>query len=219
MIRNFRKALVLVLLCLCGSVLPGIVHAQNSASLSGTVTDPTGAVVPKATVEIHNPVSGYDRTTTTDTSGNFSFSNIPYNPYHLTVSLSGFNSFAQDVDVKSSVPVNLKIGLSLAGATSNVTVEASAEDLLENTPTEHTDVDRNLFEELPLESASSSISSRHWPRPPSPSRPPRKRVPVSPPWLDLWPAKHPKQLPHRLAFLLMLFYIPSCLGRFYCEGR
>jgi len=159
MIRNFRKALVLVLLCLCGSVLPGIVHAQNSASLSGTVTDPTGAVVPKATVEIHNPVSGYDRTTTTDTSGNFSFSNIPYNPYHLTVSLSGFNSFAQDVDVKSSVPVNLKIGLSLAGATSNVTVEASAEDLLENTPTEHTDVDRNLFEELPLESASSSISS------------------------------------------------------------
>jgi hypothetical protein len=159
MIRTLPRPFVLVLLCLCAFVLPEIARAQNSASISGTVTDPTGAVVPKATVEIHNPVSGYDRTAITDNSGNFSFSNIPYNPYHLTVSLPGFNSSVQDVDVKSSVPISLKIGLSLAGATSNVTVEASAEDLLENTPTEHTDVDRNLFEELPLESASSSISS------------------------------------------------------------
>ena len=154
-IRILRFAAVFAFLV----IATPLIHAQNSASISGTVTDPTGAVVPKATVEIHNPVSGYDRTVTTDTSGNFSFANIPFNPYHLTVTLPGFNSYVQDVDVKSSVPINLKIGLTLAGATSNVTVEASAEDLLENTPTEHTDVDRNLFEELPLESASSSISS------------------------------------------------------------
>jgi hypothetical protein len=159
MIRTFDKPFVLVLLCLCVFALPGIVRAQNSASISGTVTDPTGAVIPKATVEIHNPVSGYDRTATTDTSGNFSFANIPFNPYHLIASSTGFNSYVQDVDVKSSVPTNLKISLSLAGATSTVTVEASAEDLLETTSTEHTDVDRNLFEQLPLESASSSISS------------------------------------------------------------
>src|SRR5579863_230739 len=127
MIRTILKPFVLVILCLCVSALPGVVRAQNSASISGTVTDPTGAVVPKATVEIHNPVSGYDRTATTDTSGNFSFSNIPFNPYHLTVSLPGFNSYVQDVDVKSSVPTNLKISLSLAGASSSVTVEASSE--------------------------------------------------------------------------------------------
>jgi hypothetical protein len=159
MLRKIPKPFLLVLLYLCFSAFSGIVCAQNSASISGTVTDPTGAVVPKATVNIHNPVSGYDRTTTTDTSGNFSFPNIPFNPYHLTASLPGFNSYAQDVSVQSSVPTVLKISLSLAGSTSNVTVEASAEDLLENTPTEHTDVDRNLFEQLPLESASSSISS------------------------------------------------------------
>ncbi len=159
MIRTILKPFVLVLLCLCVSAFPGLVHAQNSASISGTVTDPTGAVVPKATVEIHNPVSGYDRTTTTDTAGNFSFANIPFNPYHLTVSLPGFNAYTQDVAIQSSVPINLKISLSLAGATSSLTVEASSEDLLETTSTEHTDVDRNLFEQLPLESASSSISS------------------------------------------------------------
>src|SRR5579863_6438667 len=159
MIRTIHKPFVLVLVCLCISALPGIVHAQNSASISGTVTDQTGAVIPKATVEIHNPVSGYARTSTTDTSGNFNFANIPFNPYHLSVSFTGFNTYTQDVTVQSSVPINLKITLNVEGATNSVTVEASSEDLLETTSTEHTDVDRNLFEELPLESASSSISS------------------------------------------------------------
>ncbi len=65
-----------------------IVNAQStgsSGSISGTVLDPTGAVVPNATVEIHNPVSHFDRSTTTDKSGNFTFPNVPFNPYHMTV--------------------------------------------------------------------------------------------------------------------------------------
>jgi hypothetical protein len=52
----------------------------NSGSINGTVEDPTGAVVPNATVEIRNPVSGYDRSSTTDTSGKFSFPTISQQP-------------------------------------------------------------------------------------------------------------------------------------------
>jgi len=159
MIRTLPKVFVAVLLFLLVSILPAVVRAQNSASISGTVTDPTGAVVPKATVEIHNPVSELDRTTTTDTSGNFSFTNVPFNPYHVTVTLTGFNMYSQDVDLRSSVGLNLKISLSLAGATSTVTVEASGAELVETEPTYHTDVDRDLIDRLPLESASSSVSS------------------------------------------------------------
>src|SRR5579862_5083601 len=105
MIRTFRSPFALALAALFVFVLalPGIVRAQNSASISGTVTDPTGAVVPMATVEIHNPVSQFERTTTTDTNGNFIFSNVPFNPYHLTVNLSGFNTYSQDVDLRSTV--------------------------------------------------------------------------------------------------------------------
>jgi len=47
--------------------------ATQAQSITGTVVDPTGAVVPNAAVEIHNPVSRYDRSTTTDASGKFSF--------------------------------------------------------------------------------------------------------------------------------------------------
>ena len=116
------------------------------------MTDPSGAVVAGATVTIHNPVSEYERSTTTDSSGNFSFPNVPFNPYHLSVTATGFGPYAQDIDVRSTVPVSVKIGLTVAGSSSTVTVEGGG-DLLENEPTFHTDVDRALFDKLPLESA------------------------------------------------------------------
>ena len=127
-------------------------------SISGTVLDPTGAVVASATVEIHNPVSRYDRSTHTDATGKFSFTNIPFNPYHLQVTAAGFAPYAQDVEVRSSIPIDVPIKLQVAGSATTVTVEAG-NDLVENDPISHTDVDKNLFDRLPLESQSSSLSS------------------------------------------------------------
>ena len=132
---------------------------SNSSSVNGTVTDPSGAVVPNATVEIHNPVSGFGRTTITDPSGKFSIPNVPFNPYHVRITADGFAPYAQDVDLRSTVPLALNVNLKIAGSTTAVTVESEAGDLLENDPTFHTDVDRGLFDKLPLESASSSVSS------------------------------------------------------------
>jgi hypothetical protein len=107
---------------------------------------------------MRNPVSGFARTTQTDSSGKFTFPNVPFNPYHLTITGQGFNSYAQDVDVRSVVPVTLNISLKVKGSAETVTVEAAG-DLLENDPTFHTDVDRGLFDKMPLESQSSSVSS------------------------------------------------------------
>src|SRR5712672_4396115 len=155
------------LLLLSSLILYGVVFffctqasAQTSSgTLQGVITDPTNAVVSGASVQIHNPVSGYDRTVTTDGAGRFTISNIPFNPYHLTVSVKGFSQYTQDVDIRSVVPTNLNIGLKLAGSTETVTVEGGGADLLEADTTFHTDVDRNLFDKVPLESASSSLSS------------------------------------------------------------
>jgi hypothetical protein len=130
----------------------------NSTAVSGTVIDSSGAVVPGAAVELRNPVSGFDRAVTTDAAGKFSIANVPFNPYQVTVTGQGFSPYAQDVDVRSVVPVMLTINLKVAGSTDTVTVEAGA-DLIENDPTFHTDVDRGLFDKLPLESQSSSLSS------------------------------------------------------------
>jgi len=131
----------------------------NSAPVTGTVVDPSGAVVPNAIVEIHNPVSQYDRSTATDKTGKFIIPNVPFNNYHLAVKASGFAPFSDDINVRSTVPVNVPVRLAVEASSSNVTVEGSSEDLLENTPTFHTDVDRDLFQRVPLESQSSSVSS------------------------------------------------------------
>jgi hypothetical protein len=131
---------------------------SNSATINGVILDPTGAVVPNATVELHNPVSHFDESATTDGAGRFTFTNVPFNPYHMSVKGSGFAPYAQDVDARSVVPLEIKINLAVVGSAESVTVEAGA-DLVENDPTFHTDVDKNLFDKLPLESASSSVSS------------------------------------------------------------
>jgi hypothetical protein len=139
----------------------GVANAQSGSSTSviGTVVDQTGAVVPNANVDLRNRVSAFDRTTATDGAGKFAIPNVPFNPYHLTVTAKGFASYTQDVDVRSAVPINLTVGLKLITSSEVVTVEGGAEDLLENDPTFHTDVDKSLFDKLPLESQSSSLSS------------------------------------------------------------
>src|SRR5882724_794304 len=161
MLFFYKKSLYAAIAAVCLVFSVGTSNAQSTGNsmVSGTVVDPSGAVVVGATVEMRNPVSGFTRTTVTDVRGNFSFPNVPFNPYHLTVTKKGFASSAQDVDVRSVVPTNLNINLTVTGSTETVTVEASGEDLLENDSTFHTDVDRDLFDKIPLESASSSVSS------------------------------------------------------------
>src|SRR5437762_8763329 len=78
-------------------------QSKSYTSISGTVVDPSGAVVPGATVEIRNPVSQFERSVSTNNSGAFSISNIPFNPYHMTVTGSGFAPYVQDLDLRSPV--------------------------------------------------------------------------------------------------------------------
>jgi hypothetical protein len=134
-------------------------QSGSSGSIQGVVNDPSGAVVAGATVEIDNVVSGYSRTVTTNADGAFKFTNLPFNTYHTTVTAKGFATFTEDVDVRSSVPVSVTVSLKVGAAVTSVTVESTGGDLVEDDPTTHTDVDRNLFERLPLESTSSSLSS------------------------------------------------------------
>jgi hypothetical protein len=133
--------------------------SANSGTVRGSILDPSGASIKGAAVEIQNPVSGYSKKTQTDAQGNFELDNVPFNSYHMKATAPGFRTGEQDVDVRSAVPlqmmpINLTIGTSVE--TVNV-VEAG--DLIETDPVTHTDVDRALFDKLPLESQTSSLSS------------------------------------------------------------
>ncbi len=131
--------------------------AGTSATVAGTVADSTGAAIPGAAVVLQNPVSGYSRKTITDTVGHYQFSNVPLNPYSLITTATGFSASHQDVKLTSFVPVTANITLNI-GAT-DTTIDVDAGDLTESDPTFHTDIDRGLFDKLPLESQSSGLSS------------------------------------------------------------
>ncbi len=133
-------------------------QSGNAGTVRGTLTDPSGAVVPNATVHLVNDVSGFDQTTMTSANGQFEFSNVPFNPYRISVSVKGFAPLNQNIEIRSSVGTNVKLTLQVAGGSQTVTVEASG-DLVEDDPTFHTDVDRDLFNKVPLESESSTLSS------------------------------------------------------------
>jgi hypothetical protein len=139
--------------------VPAFGQLGNSGSMEGTVKDPSGSSVAGAAVEITNPVSGFRRETVTATDGSFRFTNVPFNPYHMMVTAPGFSAYTQDIDVRSTVPTSLQIALKLGTANTSVTVEANGGDLVENESTFHTDVDQGIIDRLPLESASSSVTS------------------------------------------------------------
>jgi iron complex outermembrane receptor protein len=99
---------------------------QGSALLQGTINDPKGGMIPKATVTVRNTVTGATRSTSSDAAGTYSFAALPTGTYTLTVEAHGFGTFidkAVSVGVAgATVPVTMQIGQ----ATEAVTVEADA---------------------------------------------------------------------------------------------
>ncbi len=151
MIRGVRPAALLCFFALSVFAPRSVAQSSgNAGTLIGTVTDPSGASIPNATVTILNPVSGHTQTCQTGTDGSFRLINIPVNNYHMTVKAPGFQDFEQDVTFRNSLPIRVDAKLSLASAgVSSVTVEAGGADLVETDPSAHTDVDRKDLAMLP----------------------------------------------------------------------
>ncbi|HLJ47727.1 MAG TPA: TonB-dependent receptor [Bryobacteraceae bacterium] len=127
---------------------PVFSQSINSGTIAGVISDPTGAVIPGADVSIKNALTRYEQHATTDSTGAFRFTNVPLNPYRLTVSSSGFTIANQVLDVRSSVPITANVVLALGGTSTTVTVEAEGAQV-ETDTSAHQAVDRNEFLKLP----------------------------------------------------------------------
>ncbi|MBM3802735.1 MAG: TonB-dependent receptor [Acidimicrobiia bacterium] len=97
--------------------------AQATARVTGVVTDPDGAVVEAASVELSNSLNGYHRSTTTQVDGTFTLSNLPFSTYSLVVEKVGFAPHRDNLSLRSNVPVRLSLQLKLAEQIQNVSVE------------------------------------------------------------------------------------------------
>ncbi len=100
---------------------------QATASLNGTVTDPTGAVIPGASVALTNQATGASRSTVTADNGGYIFTEVPPGLYTVKVSLPGFKTAVREnIALRVATPTTLDIQLEVGEITETVTVEVAA---------------------------------------------------------------------------------------------
>jgi hypothetical protein len=117
---------------LFGMGAPGRVKAQAvGATLSGTVTDQSGGVVPKADVAIMNTATSDTRTVSTNADGIYSAPNLQPGPYSVTVTAAGFSKAVQ-TGLTLTVGASQTLNLTMQVGQSNQTVEVTAEALTVN---------------------------------------------------------------------------------------
>lgn len=131
-----RASLFLILFSLLCLVFSGVALAQElAATLTGTVTDPSGALVAGATVLVHSQDTGADvRTVMTSTTGSFNITNIPAGRYTITVSNGGFETFVAK-DVVLNVAEKHTLNVRLVTGTVSERVEVTAENTAIQTTT------------------------------------------------------------------------------------
>ncbi|MGI8960452.1 MAG: carboxypeptidase-like regulatory domain-containing protein [Bryobacteraceae bacterium] len=128
--RTCRTLVARILFCIgIFLVLNGsrVAWGQATTSLRGTVTDPSGAGVPKATVVLTNVEVNSPRTTTTGPQGDYSFLSLTPGNYQLVVETAGFERYLQtnlQLLVNSPATVNVQLKLGSVNETVAVTSEA-----------------------------------------------------------------------------------------------
>src|SRR5216684_8928876 len=130
------KRLVLAILVVL-SLAVGVNAQTFRGTINGTVTDPSGGLVPNATVKATENATGIDHTTVTTSEGAFAFQDIPLGFYKVTVTASGFPVYTVDkVEVSAGTIYTLSVKLKLAQATTTVEVSAAALSLDTTTATQ-----------------------------------------------------------------------------------
>jgi len=131
---RFRTAFLLALVVMLGISSTAMAQTSTTGKVVGTVTDPSGAVVPKADVELLNAGTNAMQTATANDSGEFVFPNVIPGTYKVTVKMRGFRiatvtDLVVEVNKSAEVPVRLEIG----GDTEIVEVSATAAAQLQTT--------------------------------------------------------------------------------------
>ena len=122
--KPIRIKTIWLLLCLVFA--PAVAHAQgvgSSGDIRGVVTDPAGAVIPKATIVAEDTEKGIRRTSVTDGNGQYEFTGLPPGTYRVTAKISGFQTeILKDVTVSVGQTLLLDIGMKISSGTEVIEV-------------------------------------------------------------------------------------------------
>src|SRR6058998_2917494 len=151
-----RRGVFAVLIIAAASTLAS---AQGSffTSLSGTVADSSGAVIPGADVKIKNNGTGAEYNTVTASDGGFTVPSLPGGTYSVTVSLMGFKTATlNEVTLNASVPATVKVTLSVGTLEENVTVVGESATVVQTqSPSISNNLTSQAITSLPLTSRNA----------------------------------------------------------------
>jgi hypothetical protein len=124
--RTFRRLGALIIALTMAGALPA--YAQfDRGTISGTIKDPQGAVIPGVTVNVTNTQTQQLRTTVTDGSGFFTFTNLQPGKYDISAELEGFKKISrQNVQLDAAASISLDLALETGAITELVTVTAES---------------------------------------------------------------------------------------------
>src|SRR6266536_272061 len=153
--RNRRLLPVFFLLLTAHCSLLTVAHAQSaSATLSGTVADENGAVVPSANVMVINVATGLQRNVTTNDQGGYTFPLLPPGTYQVTAQRDGFSPVrVENVVLNVGDQKALNISLKAGDVNATVTVDSNAE-AIRTDGSVGTVVDRQFVANMPLNGRS-----------------------------------------------------------------
>lgn len=142
-----KRILFLLLLTL----LPAALHAQETGSIVGAVTDSTGAVIPSVTVTLVNPATQFQRVVTTGTRGEFVASGLPTGDYTITAARVGFERLDRSgITLTTASTLTLNLQLTVGSESQTVSVSAQASLLEAQTGVVSSLVDSKQMAGLPL---------------------------------------------------------------------
>src|SRR5204862_2380279 len=108
-------------------VVSASLFAQDTASITGTVTDPSGAAVKGAQVRVSSPDRGIDRTVPTNDSGDYLVAGLPPGPVNMTITATGFKKYdATGVILRVGQKARADVALQVGGTNTVVEVEGAS---------------------------------------------------------------------------------------------
>src|ERR1700758_3707973 len=148
-LRSLRSIFLFVLGCCL--LTPGTAHAQAQAAINGTVRDTSGAIIPDASVVLHNNGTNLDRPVTTNSVGAYVVTDIQPGNYDLRVSKDGFTTSVQsDITLLVNQTATYDFTLKTGSVKETVTVQATAAALETSTSELGVAISRREVNDLPL---------------------------------------------------------------------
>ncbi len=140
---------------------PSAMAQATTGSITGSVTDPNGGVIPGATVTAKNEATGIEKQLTTGGDGSFVIPELQPGKYTLTVApTSGFSTkVLTGVDVKIGSSTDLKVALAIGQPSATVTVTANTEEIVQNTSQQSSSFESRKVAELPSNAAGGGIDT------------------------------------------------------------